>query len=295
VSCRYLFLLKAIRGYLENPAKRTSLKGFIPPVMLEKKYLNTSIVSNSLNGLSYFRFNSLITHTNLAHGVFTRKGGLSRTPYDGLNVSCSTGDMPENINANLELIKNEIRATRIMSMNQVHGTEIIAVHNDSCSDLSIHSADAIITDVPMLGIMVKQADCQGIILYDEVRSVIAVVHCGWRGNVQDIPGMAVNRMKLEFGCEPRDMLAAIGPSLGPCCAEFTSYGEIFPHEFISHMVSDNHFDLWEISRMQLSLAGLMREKIEIAGICTKCNTDLFYSYRAEGETGRFGTVAMLKE
>jgi YfiH family protein len=295
VSCRYLFLLKAIRGYLDWPAIKTSLKGFILPVMLKKKYLNTSVVSNPSNGLSYIQFNSLITHAGLVHGIFTRKGGLSRTPYDCLNVSCSTGDRPENVNANLDLIKNEIRAARIVSMNQVHGTDIITVHKGACTDLSIRSADAIITDVPMLGIMVKQADCQGIILYDEVKSVIAVVHCGWKGNVQDIPGMVVNRMKLEFGCEPRDILAAIGPSLGPCCAEFTSYREIFPHEFISHMVSDNHFDLWEISRRQLIRAGLMDDNVETAGICTKCNTDLFYSYRAEGETGRFGTVAMLKE
>jgi len=103
------------------------------------------------------------------------------------------------------------------------------------------------------------------------------------------------RMKSEFGCEPGDITAAIGPSLGPCCSEFKTYREIFPPEFVTHMVSENHFDLWEISRMQLLRAGLMKEKIEIAGVCTKCNTDLFYSYRGEGETGRFGTVAMLKE
>jgi hypothetical protein len=92
-----------------------------------------------------------------------------------------------------------------------------------------------------------------------------------------------------------DILAVIGPSLGPCCAEFTSYKEIFPEAFRKFIVRDNHFDLWEISRRQLLDAGLEEKMIDIAGICTRCNTDFFYSYRGEGITGRFATVAMLRE
>jgi len=260
---------------------------------LNKKYINT--ISAASGNLSYMQFDSLLMHADLAHGIFTRKGGLSLPPYDSLNVSYNTGDLPDNVKGNLSLIKDEIGADNIMSMNQVHGVGIITLHRDNHHDLATYSADAIITDIPLLGIMVKQADCQGIILYDAVKSAVAVVHCGWRGNVQDILGCVVNKMKSEFGCESRDLLAAIGPSLGPCCAEFTSYREIFPEEFIKYIVSNNHFNLWEISRMQLLRAGLMKDNIEIAGICTKCNTDLFYSYRAEGDTGRFGTVAMIKK
>jgi polyphenol oxidase len=255
--------------------------------------INKLIVSSK--GLSCIRFDLLSGHAGLAHDVFTRKGGLSPSPYDALNVSYSTGDQPSNVDGNLNLIKDHIGARLIVSMNQVHGTEIVALHKEDNNDISTPVADAMITDVPALGIMVKQADCQGIILYDEINSVVAVAHCGWRGNVQNILGAVVDRMKSEFGCEAKDLLAAIGPSLGPCCAEFTSYKEIFPQEFTEYMVADNRFNLWEISRMQLMHAGLMRGNIETAGICTKCNTDLFYSYRAEGETGRFGTVAMLKE
>jgi polyphenol oxidase len=257
--------------------------------------INKHLVSSSSKGLSCIRFELLSRCAGLTHGVFTRKGGLSASPYDALNVSYSTGDQPSNVAGNLKLIKDHIGAKLIVSMNQVHGTEIIALHKEDYDDISTPTADAMITDVPSLGIMVKQADCQGIILYDAINSVTAVVHCGWRGNVLNILGAVVDRMKSEFGCEAKDLMAAVGPSLGPCCAEFTSYKEIFPQEFTEYMVADNRFDLWEISRMQLLRAGLVRGNIEIAGICTKCNIDLFYSYRGEGETGRFGTVAMLKE
>jgi polyphenol oxidase len=256
--------------------------------------MNKPVVIHSSSGLSCLQFESL-EKTGLSHSVFTRKGGVSASPYESLNISYNTGDLPSSIGKNLELIKGQMGASQIVSMNQVHGIDVAVFHKGDHNDYAVRNADAIITDVPMLGIMVKQADCQGVILHDPVRDVAAVVHCGWRGNVQNILGVALLRMMSEFGCETRDIVAAIGPSLGPCCSEFTTYREIFPRDFITHMVSENHFNLWEVSRMQLLRAGLNKEKIETAGICTKCNTDLFYSYRGEGETGRFGTVAMLKE
>jgi len=251
-------------------------------------------VNCSPGNIPYLQFNSLQRQGNLAHGIFTRKGGVSGRPYESLNVSYNTGDRPDCVTENLTLIKDEIGAGEIMSMHQVHGTAMLVMHKENHYHPSDSGADAIITDIPLMGIMVKQADCQGVILYDAVKSAAAVVHCGWRGNVHDILGLVVKRMNLEFGCEAADLLAAIGPSLGPCCAEFRSYKEIFPEEFSDFMVRDNHFNLWEISRMQLLRAGLIKDNIEITEICTKCNTEFFYSYRAEGDTGRFGTVAMIK-
>jgi copper oxidase (laccase) domain-containing protein len=129
---------------------------------------------------------------------------------------------------------------------------------------------------------------------DPKKKVIANVHCGWKGNALNILGSALGRMISDFGSRVSDIKAAVGPSLGPCCAEFVTYEQIFPREFSRFMVRKNYFDLWEISRWQLMEAGIEGENIEIAGICTRCRTDLFYSYRAEGITGRFATVVMLK-
>jgi hypothetical protein len=101
-------------------------------------------------------------------------------------------------------------------------------------------------------------------------------------------------MRTKFGCDPSQLRAAIGPSLGPCCAEFITYKEIFPESFRPFMIRDNYFNLWAISRSQLLESGLKEANIESADLCTRCRTDLFYSYRGEGKTGRFATVVMLK-
>jgi YfiH family protein len=253
-------------------------------------------ISGSTDGTLYLQFIFFSDYDYLTHGIFTRIGGVSKPPYDTLNTSYNVGDRPERVKKNLRIIKGAIGAGRLIFMNQVHGADIVILRKDDHSRIESDAyADALITDIPSVALMVKQADCQGVILYDPVKAVLAIAHCGWRGNVRNILGSVVAKMRSNFGCGESEILAAIGPSLGPCCAEFTSYKEIFPEGFKGFMVRDNHFDLWEISRRQLIDAGLLENRIEIARICTRCNTDLFYSYRGEGATGRFATVAMLQE
>jgi YfiH family protein len=185
-----------------------------------------------------------------------------------------------------------------MFMNQSHGNGIFVLGPDQIDrridrKIETPSADAVITNTPNIAILVKQADCQGVIIFDPEKRVVANVHCGWRGNAKNILGNVVMRMNHDFGCKECDLLAAIGPSLGPCCAEFVGHEKIFPNNFQRFMVRKDYFDLWAISHWQLRNAGLRKKNIEISGICTRCRTDLFYSYRGEGKTGRFGTVVML--
>jgi len=247
------------------------------------------------NEVIVLQFPSLSRYEQLAHGIFTRHGGVSQAPYDTLNTSYDTDDRPECVRENLKIIKKSIGAEHLRFMNQVHGKNILVLHQDSLTRFrKTTKADAMITDMPGLALMVKQADCQAIIIFDPIKNVVANVHCGWRGNTYDILGSVVKRMSLDFGSKASDLIAAIGPSLGPCCAEFIDYKQIFPEEFKRFMVGDNYFDLLQISRWQLMEAGLKEENIEVSNICTRCRTDLFYSYRAEGITGRFTTVTMLK-
>ena len=179
-------------------------------------------------------------------------------------------------------------------MSQQHGKEVTSLNDKKEIEREkIYKADALITNIPSVAIMVKQADCQGVILFDPVKSVVAVVHSGWKGSVKNILGETVKRMEKDFNCSPLNILAAIGPSLGPCCAEFKTYRDIFPESFQKHMKEEFNFDFWSISEMQLINAGLKKYHIEKANICTKCRTDIFFSYRGEGKTGRFATVAML--
>jgi YfiH family protein len=243
-----------------------------------------------------FRFSSLEYCNYLNHGVFSRRGGKSRSPYDSLNTSFQTGDSPEHVKANLELIQGIMKADQVFFSRQVHDRHILifdqAPPNKTMSRIE---ADAFITTIPNLALMVKLADCQGTILFDPKRHVLALVHCGWRGHVKNIYGHVVERMTEKFHCHPADIYAAISPSLGPCCAEFKTYQELFPESFLDFMEREAYFNLWELGKQQLVEAGLARLNIETANICTKCRSDLFYSYRGEAKTGRFAIVAMLRE
>ncbi len=244
--------------------------------------------------IPFFRYHRLALNHCLVHGVFTRIGGVSASPYASLNTSQVVGDSSQNVCINLDRIRSIIAATHLMSMEQSHGAEIVCICADRFDPSArLPKADAMITNVPNVALLVKQADCQGVIIFDPKKRVIANVHCGWRGNVLGILERVVGRMKEAYGCAAADLMAAISPSLGPCCAEFVSHKELFPESFRRFMVRDTYFDLWGISKWQLTEAGLKENHIEIAGICTKCRPDLFFSYRGEGETGRFGSVVML--
>jgi len=205
------------------------------------------------------------------------------------------GDRPDDVMVNLCKIKETMHAEHLVFMDQAHGDDILVLRKGDFYGVGdVATADAVITEIPRIAIMVKQADCQGVIIFDREKAVVASVHCGWRGNVQDILGHVVTKMETVFGCRRSDLLAAIGPSLGPCCAEFAGHEKIFPRYFERFMERRNYFDLWAISCWQLVNSGVRAGNIEVAGICTRCRTDLFYSYRGEGRTGRFATVAMLR-
>ena len=246
--------------------------------------------------IPFLQFPGLFRIDGLRHAVYTRLGGTSRPPYKSLNISFSVGDEAEHAAINRQRIQQAFGAPRLQEMNQVHGDRILVL-NDEPGGLMHCKAprvDAAVTTLPGVALMVKQADCQAIVLVEPARKAVAVVHCGWRGNVVNLPARVVEKMRFSLGCSPAEMKAAIGPSLGPCCAEFTSYETLFPEHFRRFLVRKNHFDLWELSRMQLLEAGLPKDGIEIAGICTRCRTDLFFSYRGEKRTGRFATLAMLE-
>jgi polyphenol oxidase len=243
-----------------------------------------------------FRYPTLSAMRALTHGVFARHGGLSAPPYGTLNVSFSVGDRTEHVRGNLARVQSEIGGSRLIYLNQLHGKGLHVFRDAVSLPSGNHfSGDAMITDIPGMGLMIKQADCQSVILHDPERRVVANVHCGWRGNVQNILGEVVACLEQDFSCAPSGILAAIGPSLGPCCGQFLDHKKIFPREFEQYMVREHFFDMWAISCRQLTEAGLRAENIELASICTRCRTDLFFSYRGEGVTGRFCTVAMLNE
>jgi YfiH family protein len=257
------------------------------------------LISVNRNGAVFLQFENLTRHTQIAHGVFTRCFGHSTGVFCSLNVSFGLGDVTDHVQANRRCIARAIEGEDLVFAEQVHGDDVIIV-NPQNSGLNMNTdgvagvGDALVTDTSEKFLVVQLADCQSILLYDPIQKVVANVHCGWRGSIKDILGRTVNVMNKRFRCNSRDIIAGIGPSLGPCCAEFVSYRSEIPEKFWQYKSANDHFDFWTLSRDQLIGAGLLRENIETGGICTKCNTEAFFSYRGEGLTGRFASVIGLK-
>jgi YfiH family protein len=251
------------------------------------------------NNLAYFQFHLLAGYPGLRHGVFTRLGGHSPPPYDSLNMGRNGDDPPGNVEANRRLAAGCLAdGWPLVSARQVHGRTVASLRRAEHGSASFcrgpeMTADALVTDIPGLLLSIQLADCQAVVLYDPVREVVANVHSGWRGSTQNIAAAAVRRMEADFACRPADIRAGVSPSLGPCCAEFRNYRTEIPEELWGYGNGRLHFNFWEITRDQLTAAGIAPAHIEVAGICTRCNEHLFYSYRKHSKTGRFAAVAGL--
>jgi len=249
------------------------------------------------DGLQFYRFDHLADCTDLSHAVFTRRGGAGAPPFDSLNVTFGIGDNPDDVHLNRRRILQTIGDGAMVFLHQVHGNRVLVMDERSSTngeDASRHEADALITSMPGLFLTIQVADCQPVLLYDPGRHIVANVHAGWRGSVADILGRTIAIMAAEYGCRPADILAGIGPSLGPCCAEFRNYRTEIPKSSWAYKDDRDHFDFWAVSVDQLYAAGLRRENIEVSRICTRCAADRFFSYRAEKTTGRFAAVIGLK-
>lgn len=258
--------------------------------------MNPSFLHRSVNGLSFYQYSLLQDQPALIHGVFTRHGGISQGAYAGLNLSFSVGDESQRVIHNRKLIQRTLGIDGLQSLRQVHGKEAVIINENSNGSFrpEERSGDILMTRIPGQGLMIKQADCQSILLYDPSHQAVANLHSGWRGNVANVIGEAVEQMKAVFGTSPADLIAGIGPSLGPCCAQFIHYEQEIPEPYWRYQVRPHYFDLWQLSRDQLIEAGVLENRIEIAGICTSCRTDLFFSYRKEKITGRFATIIALR-
>jgi YfiH family protein len=222
------------------------------------------------------------------------------TRRDGLGKRGKGARMPEDWNAVAEAFG--IHTYRVVTVNQVHGENIVKVDDLNFRDIRNAHADAMITNVPELAIGVETADCVPVLLFDPVKRAIGAVHAGWRSTVRKIVQKAINRMSEEFGTEPARMIAAIGPAIGPECYEVDEpvIGPVrdafsfWPDVTVPR--DDEHWglDLVKANRMELMQIGLVEKNIHSLGMCTACRKDLFYSYRVEGRTGRMLSAIMLK-
>jgi len=247
------------------------------------------------NGASFYQFESLVQFPEIAHGIFTRHFGYSTGPFESLNVSFGLGDKVSRVKENRRVIARAIGSSDLLYAQQVHGDQVLILNHEGLASQADTAqaqgtGDALVTAAAGKFLTIQLADCQSILLYDMTRRVVANIHSGWRGSIKNIAGRTVHVMQKHFGCHPADIIAGIGPSLGPCCAEFINYRKEIPEIFWPYKTAVNHFDFWAISCDQLADAGVSRENIEASKICTRCHTPIFFSYRGEGQTGRFASV-----
>ncbi len=233
----------------------------------------------------------------LVHGFFTRAGGVSGPPYDSLNASWSNGDSAQAVSENLSRIMAALGLERLVSSRQVHGDVINVVGESTLRSfkarppiLLADPGDALVTGISDTGLLIKIADCQSVFLVDPERRMCANVHSGWRGSVQNVAGKTVEYLRERFNCLPGRMLAAVGPSLGPCCAEYVNFRNEFPPDLWHFQTRPAYFDFWAMTRHQLVEAGIPNENIDILGRCTVCEKSTFFSYRGERDTGRMAAV-----
>lgn len=252
--------------------------------------------------LKLLEFENLSKVPNLTNFVTSRRGGISKAPYDSLNLGLHTADNTELVNENRKLLAQAtgIDSDKFLFVSQLHSGDVKVIDKEAMQKGVMSASpftDATITNLPGICLMVMVADCVPVLLFDPVKRVSAVIHAGWRGTVKHITVNTISKMKDHFGCNPADIVAGIGPSIGPCCYEVgkevslvveqsfeTTEGYLVYH---THNIKP-HFDLWYANHKQLTSNGVRTENIETSMLCTKCRHDIFFSSRASaGITGRF--------
>ena len=254
----------------------------------------------SVAGICYYQFEQL--GNGLTQAVFTRQGGCSPDPWNTLNLGGTVGDDPDRVreNRNRALLALERSSESIYDVWQVHGVNVAIAEAPRIPDAPHLQADTILTNIPGITLLMRFADCVPILLHDPVHKVAGMVHAGWMGTVLGTVRVAVEAMQTHFGSNPGDILAGIGPSIGPDHYEIgpdvvTQVRQAFGQSattLLSDYAGATHFDLWSANRLTLEIAGV--RQIELSGLCTACHTADWYSHRAErGRTGRFGAIIAL--
>lgn len=243
---------------------------------------------------------------NIPHAFTTRLGGVSEGVFASLNIAKHRGDLEENVERNYEILADALGfdLESLVLTRQTHSDIVRTVTKSDARGLDHRDypeCDALITKDAGCALVVFTADCTPILLWDAVTGAVGAVHAGWRGTAADIAGKTVRAMASEFGCDPRNIRAAIGPNIGVCCfetdadvpnallAEFGAEAEMF----IFKTGEKYHVDLKSVNALALRRAGV--SSIDVSDDCTMCRPDRFWSHRVTGiHRGSQGAVIVCK-
>ncbi len=242
------------------------------------------------NSLPYFEIPEMTELEWLRHAFLTRLGGASAPPYDSLNLSDENGDRKNVVSKNKKRIAAAFGfdSRRLVLIDQMQQDQILLLKEPIVTLSGPLEFDAMITGVPNIFLGIRTADCLPILVVDRKRKVIAAIHAGRRGTSLRITAKVLKKMKEDFSCSSGDFLVGMGPSIGSCCYEIDE--EVFHPEWKPFSTSKGSgkwmVDLGRMNIAQIKSEGIKEEQISWGNICTRCQNDLFFSYRREGRTGR---------
>lgn len=242
------------------------------------------------------------------HGFTTRYGGVSRGYLDSLNIGIHRGDEPENVLENYKILGKTLgfEVENLVLSHQTHTDTVLRVGKEhrgaGLFAPELPPCDALITNEPGLALVIFTADCTPILLHDPVTGAVGAVHAGWRGTAAEIAGKTVAAMVRAFGCEAKNIRAAIGPNIGACC--FQTDGDVpdamaqaFGKEaetWIRPQGDKYYVNLKALNALALRRAGVTQ--IDISEDCTVCQSHRFWSHRVTGGLrGSQGAVIVCKE
>ncbi len=253
------------------------------------------------DGLVFYEF-EIFKEAGIKHGIFSRQGGVSPDPWNSLNIGSTVGDEQSNVVINrkriFDVIGREVES--LFDVWQVHGLDVAIAEKPRPLDSPHTKADILLTDKPDVTLLGRFADCVPILLYDYKKKVVGIAHAGWKGTVNKIALIAVRAMQAKYGSKPENILAGIGPSIGPdeyeVGEDVVNTVKLMPnYENANFLINRNgkvYLDLWHVNHQVLLESNV--KNIEIAKICTATDTNNWFSHRKEnGKTGRFGAVIAL--
>ncbi|MGE4282215.1 MAG: peptidoglycan editing factor PgeF [Clostridia bacterium] len=265
---------------------------------------------HEVNGLTYLTIPSFDETGLVTHCFTTRQGGVSEGECGTFNLGFNRNDKRKNVLSNFRALGQQlnIEYTDFVFSNQVHRDHIavISKHDKGkgiIRDSDILEVDGLMTNEKNVPLVTFYADCVPLFFLDPVKKVIALSHSGWKGTVKKIGYKTISKMIKDYGCDVKDILTAIGPSIGKCHFEvdqpvveefYTSYDKDAGMLINEKGSGKYHIDLWQANILQFNQAGIKDEHITLAQQCTFCNESLYFSHRRDrGKTGSLAGIMQL--
>ena len=268
---------------------------------MQLKYKNDDQIFKIRDGEVPFLEYPLFSELDIVnHGFSTRLGGVSRGYFSSMNLSFTRGDIEEDVRENFRRMTKAIgvRCEDLVFSKQTHTTNVRLVTEEDrgmgfTRALEYTDVDGLITNIPGICLVTFYADCVPLFFVDPVKKAIGLSHSGWRGTVGKIGKVTVEKMQAEFGSDPKDIRAAIGPSVCQDCYEVSEdviikFKENFEQKYWQQLFYKKEngkyqLNLWKANELIFLESGILSEHIAVTNVCTHCNSEILYSHRTMGD------------